>query len=158
MRRFTSEFGMGSGGSNALKSSGKLVWFLALWRGHSTGCKIPNTSALLHPAFTGGIKTCWIGRRSIDARSEYTCVFRRVSDTSCHCSRIALHGADRFGLYGQAARAISTDSLHALQCFHTPPIHVAVFHGPSGDSSSQGDLILRGASRLDAFSGYPVRT
>jgi len=30
--------------------------------------------------------------------------------------------------------------------------------GPLGESSSQGDLILGGASRLDAFSGYPVRT
>jgi len=33
-----------------------------------------------------------------------------------------------------------------------------VFEGPSGDSRSQGGLILGGASRLDAFSGYPVRT
>ena len=52
----------------------------------------------------------------------------------------------------QVDRAISTGKLHALPHFHTRPIDVVVFHGP------RGDLVLRGASRLDAFSGYPVRT
>jgi hypothetical protein len=32
------------------------------------------------------------------------------------------------------------------------PIDVLVLHGP------RGDLVLREVSRLDAFSGYPVRT
>ena len=49
-------------------------------------------------------------------------------------------------------RAIRTGKLHALLRFHTRPIDVVVFHG------SQGYLVLRGVSRLDAFSGYPVRT
>jgi hypothetical protein len=53
---------------------------------------------------------------------------------------------------GQADRAISTGKLHALLRFHTRPINVVVFHG------SQGNLVLRWVSRLDAFSGYPVRT
>jgi len=35
---------------------------------------------------------------------------------------------------------------------HLRPIDVVVYHGP------QGYLVLRGASRLDAFSGYPVRS
>jgi len=35
---------------------------------------------------------------------------------------------------------------------HLRPIDVVVFHGP------QGDLVLKGASRLDAFSVYPVRS
>ena len=51
----------------------------------------------------------------------------------------------------QADRAISTGKLHTLQRFHTRPINVVVFHG------SQGILVLRWVSRLDAFSGYPVR-
>ena len=51
----------------------------------------------------------------------------------------------------QADRAISTGQLHALLRFHTRPIDVVVFHG------SQRDLVLRGVSHLDAFSGYPVR-
>src|SRR4026207_2015603 len=61
-------------------------------------------------------------------------------------------------LYGQVSRAISTGSVKTILSVHTQPINVVVFDGPSGESSSQGDLILGGASRLDAFSGYPVRT
>ena len=52
----------------------------------------------------------------------------------------------------QAYRAISTGQLNALLHLHLRPIDVVVFHGP------QGYLVLRGASRLDAFSGYPVRS
>ena len=52
----------------------------------------------------------------------------------------------------QAYRAISTGQLNALLHLHLRPIDVVVFHG------SQGDLVLKGASRLDAFSGYPFRS
>lgn len=51
----------------------------------------------------------------------------------------------------QVDRAISTDKLHTLLRFHTRPINVVVFHG------SRGILVSRWVSRLDAFSGYPVR-
>lgn len=51
----------------------------------------------------------------------------------------------------QAYRTISTGKLQALPLFHTRPINVVVFHG------SQGILVSRWVSRLDAFSGYPVR-
>ena len=61
----------------------------------------------------------------------------------CHCLR-------RQAI--EAYRTISTGKLHVLLRFHTQPINVVVFHG------SQRDLVLRGASRLDAFSGYPVHT
>ena len=52
----------------------------------------------------------------------------------------------------QDNRAISTGKLNALPHLHTRPINVVVYHG------SQRDLVLRRVSRLDAFSGYPVRT
>src|SRR6056297_1328270 len=52
----------------------------------------------------------------------------------------------------QACRAISTGQLSALLRLHLRPIDVVVYHGP------RGYLVLRGASRLDAFSGYPVRS
>ena len=55
---------------------------------------------------------------------------------------------------GQLVRVSSTP----LQRLHTPPIYVVVFNGPLGDLKSQGKLILREASHLYAFSGYPVRT
>ena len=51
----------------------------------------------------------------------------------------------------QADRAISTGKLHTLLRFHTRPINVVVYH------DSQGILVLRLVSRLDAFSGYLVR-
>ena len=51
-----------------------------------------------------------------------------------------------------AIRAISTARLRGLPRFHLRPIDVMVSHG------SRRDLVLRRVSRLDAFSGYPVRT
>ncbi len=58
----------------------------------------------------------------------------------------------------QDARAISTGQLHPSQGFHLQPINEVVYLGPSGDLKRQGELILRQASRLDAFSGYPFHT
>ena len=52
----------------------------------------------------------------------------------------------------QAYRTISTGQLNALLRLHLRPIDEVVYLGP------QGYLVLRGASRLDAFSGYPVRS
>ena len=52
----------------------------------------------------------------------------------------------------QANRAISTSQLNVLPRLHLWPIDEVVYLGP------QGYLVLRGASRLDAFSGYPFRT
>ena len=54
--------------------------------------------------------------------------------------------------WDQADRAISTGQLHGLPRFDLRPIDVVVYHG------SRRDLVLRRVSRLDAFSGYPVRT
>ena len=54
-------------------------------------------------------------------------------------------------------RAISTGRLRALLRFHLRPIDVVVYHG-SYPLKEVGELISRWASRLDAFSGYPVRT
>jgi hypothetical protein len=59
--------------------------------------------------------------------------------------------------YGQAERAISTGKLHALPRFHILPINQVVYLGPSLPLGL-GDLILRSASRLYAFSGYHNRT
>ena len=56
----------------------------------------------------------------------------------------------------QAARTISTGQLNASPHLHLRPIHQVVSLGPS--ALSRGELILRLASRLDAFSGYPFRT
>ena len=57
----------------------------------------------------------------------------------------------------QANRTISTGKLHALPHLHTRPIDLVVFQG-SYSLEGMGELISRPASRLDAFSGYPIRT
>ena len=69
----------------------------------------------------------------------------------CACCLIGARGLASTGS-NQANRAISTGQLNALPRLHLQPIDVVVYHGP------QGYLVLKGASRLDAFSGYPVRT
>ena len=53
-------------------------------------------------------------------------------------------------------RPISDSQLHALLHFHLCPIYLVVFKGSY--YLRMGYLILRGASRLDAFSVYPFPT
>ena len=53
-------------------------------------------------------------------------------------------------------RPISSSQLHTLPYFHLCPIYLVVFKGSY--FFRMGYLILRGASRLDAFSVYPFRT
>ena len=54
-------------------------------------------------------------------------------------------------------RAISTGPLNALLRLHVPPIKVVVSDRPYS-LEGMGALISRWASRLDAFSGYPIQT
>jgi hypothetical protein len=54
-------------------------------------------------------------------------------------------------------RRISTGLLNALLRLHIPPINQVVYLEPY-PLEGVGDLISRWASRLDAFSGYPVQT
>ena len=53
-------------------------------------------------------------------------------------------------------RPISNGQLHTLLHFHLRPIYLVVFKGPY--FFRMGYPVLRGASRLDAFSVYPFRT
>ena len=53
-------------------------------------------------------------------------------------------------------RPISNSQLHVLPHFHLCPIYLVVFKGSY--FFRMGYLILRGASRLDAFSVYPCQT
>ena len=53
-------------------------------------------------------------------------------------------------------RPISNSQLRTLLPFHPCPIYLVVFKGSY--FFRMRDLILRGASRLDAFSVYPVPT
>ena len=68
-----------------------------------------------------------------------------------HVTGLLLSGMNTGNENDQADRIISTGKLHALLRFHTRPINVVVF------DDSQGILVSRWVSRLDAFSGYPFR-
>ena len=69
---------------------------------------------------------------------------------------MSLFCPDRFLASWSSPRPISNSQLHTLLCFHLCPIYLVVFKGSY--FFRMGYLILRGASRLDAFSVYPVRT
>ena len=58
---------------------------------------------------------------------------------------------------GEVVRPISTSQLRPLPGVHFWPIDPLVWWGPY-PLGGVGDLILEGVSRLDAFSGYLVRT
>ena len=80
------------------------------------------------------------------------------------CCQLARRTAPR-GLHSEhellrgripSPRPISTGQLSALLRLHFRPINVVVYHGPY-QVDPVGGIILKRASRLDAFSGYPVR-
>ena len=54
-------------------------------------------------------------------------------------------------------RPISTGLLRASPRFQIRPINLVIYQG-SYSLKGMGELISRPASRLDAFSGYPIRT
>ena len=58
--------------------------------------------------------------------------------------------------FWSSPQTISNSQLHVLPHFHLCPIYLVVFKGVY--FFRMGHLILRGASRLDAFSVYPFRT
>ena len=62
------------------------------------------------------------------------------------------HGHEERNARGGSFRAISSARLCASLHLHLRPINVVVCDGP------RGDLILRTASCLDAFSAYPFPT
>ena len=76
----------------------------------------------------------------------------------CECkhSHLLLIPVSRFRHFWSSPRPISSSQLHTLLHFHPCPIYLVVFKGSY--SFRMGYLILRGASRLDAFSVYPVPT
>ena len=65
--------------------------------------------------------------------------------------------SDFITVFKSRPRVISTGPLNTLLCLHVPPINVVVSHDPYS-LEGMGGLISRWASRLDAFSGYPIQT
>ena len=102
-------------------------------------------------AFHGRVRNgIGCSRSAMTTRSAKSMLFREAV-LSCQAIDTPKGAMGTRNENDQADRAISTGKLHALPHFHTRPINVVVFHG------SQGILVSRWVSRLDAFSGYPVR-
>lgn len=126
--RLTAEFGMGSGVSRQLWPPDRIRTPLGV------DIRVPSQ---VHEARAAG------GRLCLGGLCMLLCPVRRGGALG---PSLAVTGSD------QAYRTISTGQLSALLRVHLRPIDVVVCHGP------QGYLVSRGASRLDAFSGYPVRS
>ena len=74
-----------------------------------------------------------------------------VFHMSCRTSHIPLLTSQR-----SRPRPISTGPLHTSPYFHSQPIYLIIYQG-SYQIKSVGNLILRLASHLDAFSAYPFQ-
>ncbi len=74
----------------------------------------------------------------------------------CASVLTSLDGHFRFSFW-LSPRSISIRQLHMSPCFHLEPIYLIISEG-SYLLKVMGNLILRGASCLDAFSTYPVHT
>ncbi len=145
--RLTAEFGMGSGVSRSLWPPDRIKapWTRPALRGRNAKGVQHQSVCILRFAHRarrrpgGGLRgvvhafpVLWrLGSRLAPAPIDHA---------------LPVTGSD------QACWTISTGQLSALLRVHLRPIDVVVCHGP------QGDLVSRGASRLDAFSGYPVRS
>ena len=82
----------------------------------------------------------WSEDRLVDANTHKVCLVNPGGFIRCVSDRL-----------------ISTSHLHPLLGFQFWPINPMVYREPS-HHKGDGDLILKPASRLDAFSGYPSRT
>ena len=72
-----------------------------------------------------------------------------------HFCKCTFKTSYRFRVFWSSPRSISNSQLHVLPHFHLCPIYLVVFKGSY--FLRMGYLILRGASRLDAFSVYPFQ-
>ena len=114
------------------------------------------------PTLPGGCPPSTIGADGLNfsVRNGKRCTPVAMTAETCQ-RRASAHPQNSIVDFGKCSksrpRAISTGPLHALLRFHGRPIDVVVSHGPYS-LEGMGSLISRWASRLDAFSGYPVQT
>ena len=94
---------------------------------------------------------CFARAMTTKPKKKHQTSKRKLHYASSCLIRVAFRSRASTGS-NQAYRTISTGQLNALLRLHLRPIDEVVYLG------SQGYLVLRGASRLDAFSGYPFRS
>ena len=166
LRGFTAEFGMGSGGAPALGHQAFPTPSCPTTSHDVVGA--PRYHPTRSPIARGPRTSIPADRRSSGApgdsaprglRPRGGCgwgpreVARLRGEDVGRVGGCSGRGGEVPGLgRGERDRAIRTGWLSRLPCVHLRPIDVVVYHG------SRRDLVWRWVSRLDAFSGYPVRT
>ena len=84
------------------------------------------------------------------------CLSPHVIVRECKHSSLYVRRQPLVSAFWSSPHPISSSQLRTLLHFHPCPIYLVVFKGVY--FFRMGHLILRGASRLDAFSVYPFRT
>src|SRR5256885_401434 len=137
--------------------------FLSLERRKATVAAFRKKDYRRLPTLPGGCPPSTIGasRLNFSVRNGKRCFPCRYDRRSCQGTTrfrapSKLHSST-LGVQKSRPRAISTGPLNVLPRLHVPPINVVVSHG-SYSLWGMGSLISRWASRLDAFSGYPIQT
>ena len=143
MESLTSEFGMGSGVPSPL-------WLPKKFRG------ISSNLAALHGS---GRLVMGIFAHSLRSRLVRLATFEHLlrnaaTQPRCHCQNIetGMEGFSRNKTHGLLVLVSSTPHRASTSSLSTRSSTSAL------QDLRQGELILRQASRLDAFSGYPFHT
>jgi len=148
----TAVFGMGTGGAPPVSSPES---------GRGGGQAAPAAVDRIH---RGGWVTHAAGRASAVAMANSSA--DAGPDGSGSSSMMMGHGPRRSrpprrwggGGSGWSSRsAVRTGRLRRSPAVHSRPIDLVVFQEPS-DPAGHGNLVLKRASRLDAFSAYPFPT
>ena len=142
MESLTSEFGMGSGVPSPL-------WLPKKFRG------ISSNLAALHGS---GRLVMGVFAHSLRSRLVRLATFEHLlrnaaTQPRCHCQNIetGMEGFSRNKTHGLLVLVSSTPHRASTSSLSTRSSTSAL------QDLRQGELILRQASRLDAFSGYPFR-
>ena len=143
MESLTSEFGMGSGVPSPL-------WLPKKFRG------ISSNLAALHGS---GRLVMGVFAHSLRSRLVRLATFEHLprnaaTQPRCHCQNIetGMEGFSRNKTHGLLVLVSSTPHRASTSSLSTRSSTSAL------QDLRQGELILRQASRLDAFSGYPFHT
>jgi hypothetical protein len=106
---------------------------------------------------TGGtIRVCSPRRHALYQDGSGSFGYKELCDAPRGARGWARPGGAEKGINAAKRLAVSTGQLRQLPAVHLRPIDLVVFQEPSFRRT--GDLVLRGVSRLDAFSVYPGRT
>ena len=125
---------------------------------HTLACAVPSALGGLTSGFgmgPGVSLSLWPPEQVRDTKICYLFVF--VVVLVCVLGYLIVDASSRCCCCVASPRPISIGQLHTLLCFHVRPINPVVCGGPY-HLDGVGVLILKRASRLDAFSGYHFPT